>query len=338
MASNEISEREYGEIITFYSYKGGTGRTMALSNVACILAKRSPRKRVLMVDWDLEAPGLYRFFFQEKYVSPSIIQEIASRAGLIDLFIELDQITRKSDLKEDFEISYEALNSINIKNFIVSTHIPNLYMIKAGQDPDLDKKYFDKVTSFKWEQFYFRSPSLIRLFTDKLAESYDYVLIDSRTGYTDVGGLSTMLMPQKLVVVFTPNRQSYPGIKELILRATKYRKKSTDLRLLVVYPLPSRIEFALDDLRKYWRIGNDEKGILGYKPMFEELFKDVYELDDCDLYGYFEQVQIQQSPNYAYGEDIAVMEEKTTDRFSLTDSYKIFVEWLIGSEAPWQKT
>src|SRR3989442_12771377 len=49
-----------GQIITFYSYKGGTGRSMALANVAWILASNG--HRVLMVDWDLEAPGLHRYF------------------------------------------------------------------------------------------------------------------------------------------------------------------------------------------------------------------------------------------------------------------------------------
>jgi MinD-like ATPase involved in chromosome partitioning or flagellar assembly len=38
-------------IITFYSYKGGTGRSMALANIAWILA--SAGKRVLAIDWDL---------------------------------------------------------------------------------------------------------------------------------------------------------------------------------------------------------------------------------------------------------------------------------------------
>ncbi len=42
-----------GKVITFYSFKGGTGRSMALANVAWILA--SCGKRVLAVDWDLEA-------------------------------------------------------------------------------------------------------------------------------------------------------------------------------------------------------------------------------------------------------------------------------------------
>ena len=47
-------------IITFYSYKGGVGRTMALANVAVLLAQRG--LHVLAVDWDLEAPGLERYF------------------------------------------------------------------------------------------------------------------------------------------------------------------------------------------------------------------------------------------------------------------------------------
>jgi cellulose biosynthesis protein BcsQ len=43
-------------ICTFYSYKGGVGRSMALANAAHILAQFG--LRVLMIDFDLEAPGL----------------------------------------------------------------------------------------------------------------------------------------------------------------------------------------------------------------------------------------------------------------------------------------
>lgn len=49
-----------GRIITFYSYKGRTGRTMLLANTAWILA--SAGKRVLAIDWNLEAPGLHQYF------------------------------------------------------------------------------------------------------------------------------------------------------------------------------------------------------------------------------------------------------------------------------------
>ena len=46
-------------VTTFYSFKGGVGRTMALVNTAVDLAQRG--RRVLAVDFDLEAPGLDTF-------------------------------------------------------------------------------------------------------------------------------------------------------------------------------------------------------------------------------------------------------------------------------------
>src|SRR4051812_16019418 len=70
-----------GHIITFYSFKGGVGRTMALANVAWILSANN--YRVLMVDWDLEAPGLHHYF-RPFLADP----ELRERRGLIELFTD----------------------------------------------------------------------------------------------------------------------------------------------------------------------------------------------------------------------------------------------------------
>jgi MinD-like ATPase involved in chromosome partitioning or flagellar assembly len=43
-------------IVTFYSFKGGVGRSMAMANVGQILADLG--YRVILCDWDVEAPGL----------------------------------------------------------------------------------------------------------------------------------------------------------------------------------------------------------------------------------------------------------------------------------------
>jgi len=84
-----------GQIITFYSYKGGTGRSMALANIACILAEQQTVARgkgVLMIDWDLEAPGLHRYFGGRLATSRLGIESLDrkdahnSMPGLIDLF------------------------------------------------------------------------------------------------------------------------------------------------------------------------------------------------------------------------------------------------------------
>src|SRR5687767_9721330 len=67
-----------GNIVTFYSYKGGTGRSMALANVAWILASNG--YRVLVVDWDLEAPGLHRYF------APFLLDpDLVEADGVIDI-------------------------------------------------------------------------------------------------------------------------------------------------------------------------------------------------------------------------------------------------------------
>src|SRR5262245_24413706 len=66
-----------GYICTFYSYKGGVGRSMALANVAVLVARMN--RKVLVVDWDLEAPGL------EKYLAPVLQSAERTTPGLIDL-------------------------------------------------------------------------------------------------------------------------------------------------------------------------------------------------------------------------------------------------------------
>src|ERR1022692_3235639 len=54
-------------IVTFYSYTGGVGRTMAVANVAWILAGAG--KKVLVVDWSTESPALHG------YLAPFLIDD-----------------------------------------------------------------------------------------------------------------------------------------------------------------------------------------------------------------------------------------------------------------------
>ena len=110
-----------GEIITFYSYKGGTGRSMALANVACLLAEQqSQGKGVLMIDWDLDAPGLHKFFHDKfTWLSGG---KFAEKPGLIDLFLILNEAISKisSDtyIKTEKETSF-LLEGFNFEEFIM---------------------------------------------------------------------------------------------------------------------------------------------------------------------------------------------------------------------------
>src|SRR5688500_17165986 len=76
-----MTEDRKGRIVTIYSYKGGAGRSMLLANVARILASNG--HRVLVVDWDLEAPGMHRFlrpFLDDR--------DLADTDGVIDFVVD----------------------------------------------------------------------------------------------------------------------------------------------------------------------------------------------------------------------------------------------------------
>src|SRR4051794_14495485 len=117
-------------IVTFYSYKGGVGRTMALANVACLLANRHGW-RVAAIDWDLEAPGLH-FYFGHRDAS------LSKGSGLIDLLID-QSLDREVELD-----SYLTSPSKAVQKRIVHGEVQ---LITCGR---LDASYMERVAEFNW--------------------------------------------------------------------------------------------------------------------------------------------------------------------------------------------
>jgi hypothetical protein len=175
----------------------------------------------------------------------------------------------------------------------------------------------------------------LRTFAERLARDYSFVLIDSRTGLTDTSGICAMLMPEVLVTVFTPNLQNINGVTDFVREAARYRARSDDLRPLIVYPLPSRIEASEPALRRSWRFGDSADEVPGFQNEFQAVFQEIYALGTCDLTAYFDDVQIQHVPRYAYGEAIAVLDEEAQDRLSLTQSYLHFTSRVLRGDPPW---
>lgn len=329
--SNAAPEDRRGKIITFYSYKGGTGRTMAVANVGVLLSKDSPHNtkvrmdgtppRVLLIDWDLEAPGLEEFF-------PPVI---ASHLGVLDYF---EQVSSKlGRMRSATPAAVERrLGEVDLDRFIRQSNYKSLWIMGAGSGRD-DEGRAKRVRELDWRGLFERTPALFEGFARALTRRFDFVLIDSRTGASDIGGVCTALLPERLVLVFTPNRQSVQGCVRIGRAAAAHRAQSPDVRPLTIFPLPSRIEASEPDLRDVWRRGDNKTA--GYQPMFEELLSETYLLDECDLTDYFDEVQVQHVPRFAYGEDIAVVTERTDDRLSLTRSYQRLTERLQRHSAPW---
>jgi cellulose biosynthesis protein BcsQ len=188
-----------GRIITFYSYKGGTGRSMALANVAWILASHG--LRVLAIDWDLEAPGLHRYFhpFLED-------EELENSPGLIDYVVEFAEAARHAD-RDDSKMGssakwYDRYTSLLRYTYSLDWDFGKgtLDFVPAGQQ---GPSYSLRVNRFDWQEFYDKlgGGTLLEAMKKRLREDYDYVLIDSRTGISDTSGICTVQMPDDLFTI-----------------------------------------------------------------------------------------------------------------------------------------
>lgn len=313
-------ENKKGEIISFYSFKGGTGRTMTLANISVLVSRLS--NNVLLIDWDLEAPGLHKYFL--KFIELDE-QSFKIKPGLIDLFLEIERIVDTFNRNLNEREIKSVLENIDLSNFITETTIEGIKLIKAGA---FDKGYINNINTFDWQDLFSKCPNFFGVFAEYLKERFDIILIDSRTGFTDTSGICTMLLPEKLCLVFTTNDQSLEGVLELASTALEFRLDSNDFRPLKIYPVPSRVELAEKELRDIWRKGSPD-GKKGFQKLFEQIFNAYYGFENSDLTTYFDSVQIHHEPRYSYGEEIAVLNETYTDRLSLTDAYTSLFQSLI---------
>jgi tetratricopeptide (TPR) repeat protein/cellulose biosynthesis protein BcsQ len=299
-----------GRIITFYSYKGGTGRTMALANTAWILAANG--KRVLAVDWDLEAPGLFRFF--HPFLDPN---SLAATTGVIDIINEYAwAATTGTQRSGPWHLDYARVeqHAISLTPEQLGLRFQDggsLDFLSAGRQ---DRSYSATVSSFEWDNFYERLGGGLFLdaLRDDMKASYDYVLIDSRTGLSDNADICTMQMPDVLVDCFTLSDQSLDGAAA-VARSVEdgYRK-----RKIRVLPVPMRIDEGekekVDAGRALARLKFDglPKGLGG-----EELGTD-------DLSAYWGAVEIPYRPYYAYEETLATVGDESGIANSLLSAFE----------------
>ena len=181
-------------VTTFYSFKGGVGRTMALVNAAVTLALRG--RRVLVVDFDVEAPGLDTF---------DVLQTREEVPGVIDFVTRYLDSGQAPDVTDYIGACPE-----------IGDEGGQLWIMPSGRSDS----YSANFNQVDWAELYDRRDGYL-LFED-LKEQWnqvlrpDYVLIDSRTGHTDTCGICTRQLPNSVVVFFFPNEQNLRGLAEVV--------------------------------------------------------------------------------------------------------------------------
>ncbi|MGY1498461.1 FxSxx-COOH system tetratricopeptide repeat protein [Streptomyces sp. QTS52] len=294
--SGDAGTRESGTIVTFYSFKGGTGRTMALANVAWILASNG--KRVLAMDWDLEAPGLHRYF------APFLGDpELDSTPGVIELVRGFD-LARPRPADGDYSqyARVERFASTLALNFDGGGYID--FVSPGRKTPE----YSETINTYDWKGFYDRrdGAAFLQALREDMRRNYDYALIDSRTGWSDTSGITTIAMPDVLVDCFTLNTQSVDGSASV---AADVRRSVPHVRIL---PVPMRVEDAEQEKLAVSR---------GHaRQRFQEFLKDTPRAADPD--GYWGSVEIPYKPFFAYEEVLATVADTPRQPASLLGAYE----------------
>ena len=274
-------------IITFYSYKGGVGRSMALANIAYELSKR--KFKVLIVDWDLEAPGIERYFSSLKIDN--------STQGLLQLFVSV-----RDGANPDYK---DYLWEIDTQNeFPIS-------LLHSGREKE-PASYTALLQNFNWTDFFAdkKGGSYLENLRTLWHNDFDFVLIDSRTGLSDSSGICTILMPDIIVPLFTANYQSLFGIRDIVKYIQTARQKlEVDRMALTVLPIPSRfgtrVEFK-ESQEWLERIADILKDC--YSDWLPKWIEPKYIL---------EQIKVPQIDYFSFGEKLAVLEQGTNDPESM---------------------
>ena len=192
-------------VVTFYSFKGGVGRTLALLNVAYELADSG--QRVLVVDFDLEAPAIRADRWNRDAQDGDVarVGQLSANRGVVEYVGQYLQTMRVPDVRE----------------FIVDATTPEdcqgrISVMPAGE---LNDSYGQRLNAIDWNEFYQLRDGYV-MFEDTRAQwdaaRFDYVLLDSRTGFTDVGGICTRHLPDAVVSLFRPDDQSLNGTRQVV--------------------------------------------------------------------------------------------------------------------------
>lgn len=186
--------------IVFFGLKGGVGRSTALAMVAYGLAREG--KRVLLLDFDLESPGLSGLL-----LPPDRVAEF----GLVDWFVEdavgqgesvLRNLVSTSPLADTTTGAIRVAAAMGQGESAYLSKLARVYVDVPGRDGKQGV-----------QRFAARMQHITQLL--EAQETPDVVLIDSRAGLHDVAAISITSLADTALLFATDSAQNWLGYAQL---------------------------------------------------------------------------------------------------------------------------
>ncbi len=330
-------------IYTFYSFKGGVGRSMALANVAELMFRLG--LRVLLVDFDLEAPGLERFFnVPEALYKPD---EVLTKRGIIEMlnsYKELYQLPRPSSLSPNvvegdntpapLPLSIEPLTNFVVPMYTESANGGTLSLIPAGRrDGDEFTNYARQVRSFDWDDLYTNQDGerFFEWFRLEAEQMADVILVDSRTGVSEMSGVCTYQLADIVVMFVAPNQQNLDGtlLMARSLADPQLIEQGRTGRPLSLLFVPSRVEQG------------EGKQLDAFALEFDKVFGKLIDSEIQFDKNAFVDLKIPYVPYYAFMENVAVRDSDLPSASDLAQAFERLIRvlgQLRGESNPLSKT
>lgn len=300
-------------ICTFYSYKGGVGRTLALANLAELFYQAG--LRVVAVDWDLTAPGLESYF-------PTLDREkTLEHPGLIDMLLQYKEYMSAAPV-DNAPLDLESPSRYLIPVYADGFAPGSLHLLTAGRRPSAQPlAYPQAVLTFDWQEFYdiWEGERYFTWLREQFAELADIVLLDCRAGFSEMGNVCTYHLADVVVLFCTPDPQNLEGAYAMAQRFTsaQVRQVRADNPLKVIV-VPSRIEEQAGEAER-----------LRWKYEFVRRFNAQHFADVADLITTGEAMwalRIPQAPSAALLEPLPVRQPPSERHTGLYQAYRLLVE------------
>ena len=198
------------EIISVHSFRGGTGKSNLVANMATLLAMQG--NRVGIVDTDIQSPGVHVLFgFDEQPLQRTLNDYLWSRASIEETAFALGDL---DDVQRPF---LKNLKLWLIPSSVQPNDIANI--LRKGYDVNLLQKGFHHLVK---------------------SLELDYLIIDTHPGL-DEETLLAIAMSNTLVLMLRTDKQDKHGTAVTIDIA---RKLEVPKIQLVVNHVPARYDFA----------------------------------------------------------------------------------------------
>lgn len=254
------NEQQEINVISFYSYKGGVGRTIALIQTAYNLVQEG--KRVLMLDLDIEAPSLHKLF------SKSVCDPVNGvKYGMVE-YLYRSVVQKQENV---------ALNDM-FCTIPLEDGEGALFLIPALKE--MSNKYIYEIGRLQTEQIQDKQifSAIIKQIKDEL--NIDYIFVDTRAGFNPWGALSLLSLSSQVIFVAYPNIENIEGLKYALEMVDNLGKERYAVAMSKVVPSKLGLQKA-KKLFKRLDIMQDSIIPIYYKS--EIALSDTYPIEQADV-------------------------------------------------------